>query len=93
MGSRTLLKRSLHLASASFPWLARAEIDEDAEGLLAVLRTRLESESPAVATEAFVCLLSTFVELLARLIGGMLTARALHEIWPAMFPPEVKETM
>jgi hypothetical protein len=53
----------------------------------------MESESPAVATEAFVCLLSTFVELLARLIGEVLAARVLHEVWPAMFPSEVKETM
>ena len=92
-GSRILLRRSLHLASASFPWLARAEIPEDAEDLGAVLQARMESESPAAVTEAFACLLSTFVELLARLIGDALTARVLHEVWPAVFPSEVKETM
>ncbi len=92
-GSRTLLRRSLHLASASFPWLGRAENHDDAEGLWAILRMRLEAEPPAVATEAFVCVLSTFVELLARLIGDALTARVLHEVWPAMFASEVKETM
>jgi hypothetical protein len=92
-GSRTLFVRGLHLASASFPWLARAEVQEDAGDPWAGLRTRMESESPAVATEAFVCLLSTFVGLLARLIGDVLAARVLHEVWPAMFRPEVKETM
>jgi hypothetical protein len=91
-GSRTLLKRSVHLASASFPWLARAEIPDGAEGG-ATLRTRMESESPGEATEAFVCLLTTFFELLARLIGEVLAARVLHEVWPAMFPSDVKETM
>jgi hypothetical protein len=93
MGSRTLLKRSLYLASASFPWLAPPEISEDADGVGAALRARLESQSPAVATEAFACLLSTFIDLLARLIGDVLAARVLHETWPAIFSPEVKESL
>jgi hypothetical protein len=92
-GSRVLLKRSMHLTSASFPWLARVELQGDAESLWAGLRASMEGESPAAATAAFVCLLTRFVELLARLIGDALTARVLHEIWPALFASEAKESM
>lgn len=92
VGMRTLLARSVALTSARFPWLANtipntAPVDDP----WASLRTALELQDPHAAGEAFVDLLSTFVELLGRLLGEGLAVRLLHEVWPEVFR-EVKET-
>jgi hypothetical protein len=96
IGIRTLLDRSVRLASASFPWLASATTStitsKGSDAPAAALRTCLESQAPDVATEAFVLVLSTLVGLLVKLIGAGLVTRVLHELWPAIVSDDVKET-
>jgi hypothetical protein len=91
LGTRTLLARSVALMSARRPWLANT-LPAAAEPPWAALRTAMELQDPNTASEAFVDLLSTFVGLLARLIGDELVARLLQEVWPQVFPHAVKET-
>jgi hypothetical protein len=85
IGTRTLLARSAVLTSARFPWLAGAIPRTAAsDAPWAALGAVLERQDPHTASEAFVVLLTTFVELLGRLIGDALVARLLHELWPEL---------
>lgn len=87
IGVRTLLARSAALTSARFPWLASAIPRTASAGSpWAALRVAMESQDPPTASEGFVDLLTTFIELLGRLIGDALVARLLHELWPELFP-------
>jgi len=91
IGVRTLLARSAALTSARFPWLADAIPRTASAGSpWAALRLAMESQDPQTASEAFVDLLATFIELLGRLIGDALVARLLHELWPELFPSPAK---
>jgi hypothetical protein len=91
IGVRTLLARSAALTSGRFPWLASAIPRTASAGLpWAALRVAMESQDPQTASEAFVDLLATFIELLGRLIGDALVARLLHELWPELFPSPAK---
>jgi hypothetical protein len=90
-GTRTILERSVHLASGSLPWLVSARTSAGRDGAAAALHTCFESQSPAAATEGFVLILSTFVGLLGRLIGEGLVTRVLHQLWPSVFPEGTKE--
>lgn len=88
-GIRTLFRRSLSLASAEFPWLAiTAEEAPGAVSPAVALRIALQSESPDVARHAFGVLLTTFLGLLARLIGEPLVRSMLQEVWPEVFRSE-----
>lgn len=87
MGVRTLLARSATLTSARFPWLASAiPRTAAASSPWAALGAAMESQDPQTASDAFVDLLATFIDLLGRLIGDALVARLLHELWPEVFP-------
>lgn len=93
IGTHALLARSAVLTSARFPWLAGAiPRTASADSPWAALRAAMEQQEPQVASDAFVDLLSTFIELLGRLIGDGLAARLLHELWPELFPHGAKET-
>ena len=89
-GIRTLLDRSVRLASASYPWLGSASTGSD--GPAAALHICLVSQPADVATEGFVLVLSTLVGLLVKLIGEGLVTRVLHELWSTMFPEEVRRS-
>lgn len=92
-GVRALLARSVALSSTTFPWLASTiSIVRPADVPWASLRAAMEKQDPRTIHEAFGALLSTFVELLARLIGEGLVAHLLHDVWPEVFPSAVKET-
>jgi hypothetical protein len=91
IGTRTLLARSAVVTSARYPWLASAiPRTASADSPWAALRAALESQDPHTASEAFVDLLTTFIELLGRLIGDALVASVLLEVWPELFPPTAK---
>lgn len=91
IGVRTLLARSATLTSVRFPWLASAiPTTASAGSPWAALRVAMESRDPQTASDAFVDLLATFIELLGRLIGDALVARLLHELWPELFPSPAK---
>ena len=93
-GIRTLFDRCLIKASAQFPWLANAKSMPGGPGedAWSALRTALEHQDPDTACEAFVLLLVTFIGLLERLIGEGLVERLLHEVWPAVFLTQERET-
>ena len=94
IGVRTLLARSAALTSARFPWLASAIPRTASAGSpWAALKAAMESQDPQTASDAFVDLLATFIELLGRLIGDALVARLLHELWPELFPSPAKRPL
>ena len=80
-GVEALFSRSLYLTALTFPWLVLAGEQEDNTVLLAIFRARLESQEPAVVTEASYVLLVTFTELLETLIGESLTDRLVGPVW------------
>lgn len=90
-GVEVLFKRSLHVTSRDYPWLARAGEGGDATAQSAVLRARFEARDPAAATEASYALLVTFTELLASMIGGSLTDRLLDPVWAPPSPGQEQE--
>ncbi len=80
-GMAALYDRSLHLAAASYPWLAAPdESDPPAVGP-AALKSALARRSSAVATAGASAFLQTFHELLASLVGDSLTERLLRPVW------------
>jgi hypothetical protein len=91
-GVDVLFKRSLHLTSTTFPWLAIAGDRGDSAALLASLKTRLAGREKDVAAEASHTLLVTFTELLAALIGESLTERLLGPVWAPPSPASEQET-
>jgi len=93
-GIRTLFDRCLIKAGAQFPWLVQAKSvpGGTSDEAWSALRTALEHQDPDTACEAFVLLLVTFIGLLERLIGEGLVERLLHEVWPAVFLTQERET-
>lgn len=89
-----LVQRSVVLASAKLPWLAPAPSRRPVGAVTTTqaLRDAMEREEPAAITEAFAIILSELVDLLVRLIGEGLVERLLHEVWPTVFVPDVKDT-
>lgn len=87
-GIRVLLKRSIVLATARFPWLAGVPRSEDASAL----RDALVQQDPVVVVDAFVVILSAFVDLLGKLIGETLVKRLVNEVWPGFFAQAAKDT-
>jgi hypothetical protein len=87
-GVELLLKRSLVLASAQFPWLVAGSSHGDATSQLRGALAPRDAES---LVDAFVAVLSTFVGLLERLIGAGLVDRLLAEVWPAVFVQVAKD--
>ncbi len=82
LGTRALFERALHLAAVAFPRLREVK----GEAPFEALRLMLASETAAIAMEAGVHALDTFVELLARFIGEPLVTSLLREVWPGQLP-------
>lgn len=93
-GIRTLFDRCLVKASVQYPWLASAKSMPGGAGedSWSSLRSAMEPQDPDNVREAFVLLLVTFIGLLERLIGEGLVERLLHEVWPAVFRTQERET-
>lgn len=87
-GVRMLFKRSLMLAAAQFPWLARVPTSENASEL----RDTFAQQDPAAIADAFVVILCVFVGLLEKLIGEPLVNRLIDEVWPGIFAQPAKDT-
>ena len=93
-GSLTVFRRAVALSSAKFPWLPYARINSGERTDAAPfesLRVVLAVETPDVAMDAFVVILSSYINLLGRLIGDELVLRLLHEVWPTIFAQDKKE--
>ena len=93
MGSRAIFNRSLLLTRRRFPWMASVLGTAGlppGESPWAPLRAAMELQDPETAVRGFAELLSTFVELLGRLIGDLFASRLLEEAWPELFGPGEK---
>ena len=80
-GVDAILKRSLHLTSVAFPWMAIPDAQVDLDSLPVRINVLLAGRDPVAAEQAGSSLLITFTELLATLIGNPLTRRLLDPVW------------
>ncbi len=83
-GIRTLLARSLALASAEVPWLRAVQVKVD--GCLEMkdeLQARVDPEQMA---EGNVILVAQLLGLLVAFIGENLTLGLVREVWPKLPP-------
>jgi hypothetical protein len=87
-GFDSLYSRSLHLCGKQFPWLTPAEDSTPPSSRFLPLKLSLDDHDNYLATEASVALLTTFVDILAMLIGELLTSSILRSAWGA----DVSET-
>lgn len=90
-GFKALFDRSLHLASASHPWLASPHATTAEHSRLEALKFALQARDCDEATPAAVLLLYTFTELLFTLIGRDLTMNILRTAWGDAFEKAVQE--
>lgn len=89
-GVEALFKRSLHLTSATFPWLASPDGERNAS-LTARVAIRLDGCEADTAAQASHSLLVTFTELLGTLIGLSLTQRLLAPVWRPPSPESARQ--
>lgn len=80
-GFQSLYSRSVHLAGVAFPWLAPTHSTQLTESRFTGLIMSLEGRDSAEAGEASIALLITFIDILAMLIGDLLTAGILRAAW------------
>lgn len=91
-GVEALFKRSLHLASATFPWMTPSGEGMGSASLPARVMILLAACEPDTAAQASYSLLTTFTELLATLIGHSLTKRLLAPAWTSPSHVAAQET-
>jgi len=89
-GVDAILRRSLYLVSAAFPWLTSPDEHVDHESLPVRISVRFAGRDSVVVEQASCSFLITFTELLATLIGNSLTRRLLASVWVAA-PPVVEQ--
>lgn len=80
-GFRSLYARSIHLVSATFPWMEHASSLQPADSRFDGLKTSFEGRSLTEISEASMTLLITFIDILAALIGEPLTISILRSAW------------
>lgn len=79
-GFQSLYERSLYLTGITSPWIAEGHFSQT-DFPFANLKTCLESRDATEASEANIVLLLTFLDILASLIGNVLTESILQSIW------------
>lgn len=80
-GFQSLYKRSLHLASATFPWMdPNSSLPQNGSDFTG-LKKCLAGQDATNAGEASIALLITFIDILALLIGELLTSSILRLAW------------
>ncbi len=67
-GFNALYARSLFLAQSTFPWLATGPVAPQSDNRFAGLKTSLEAQNSAQASEATTLLLITFTDILSSLM-------------------------
>lgn len=90
-GFAALYDRSLHLASASHPWLAPDDPPAGTHSRFARLKSGLQERQPDDAQAASVLLLTTFTDVLVTLIGQQLTTNILRAAWGDAYEPAAQE--
>ncbi len=72
VGFQSLYNRSLHKTHVTFPWLG-AISQQTIGSQFSGLATSLQTRDPAEAGQASIMLLNTFMSILAKLVGEILT--------------------
>lgn len=85
-GFTSLYARSQYLVHSTFPWLPINLSVSQAEHRFEELKICLAGQSPALARQANVLLLTTFTDILATLIGEELTTSILQLAWGNNLP-------
>lgn len=80
-GFQSLYSRSVHLTNVTFPWLMLSHPSQQADSRFAGLKISLEGRDFTEASEASIALLTTFIDILALLIGEPLTTSILRSAW------------
>ncbi len=83
-GFQSLYARSVYLANKSFPWLTPVLPAQETAVRFGILKTSLIAQSGIDATQvglASAALLTTFIDILAVLIGEALTTGILRSAW------------
>ena len=80
-GFQSLYARSVHLTSATFPWMVLSHPWQRSDSRFPDLKISFEGRDLAEAGEASVTLLITFIDILALLIGELLTTSILRAAW------------
>jgi hypothetical protein len=80
-GFQSLYTRSTHLASVKFSWVVFNHPWQRSESRFAGLQISLEKQDLTEASEASIALLTTFIDILALLIGEPLTTSILRSAW------------
>ncbi len=91
LGMDVLLRRSLDLTSANYPWLEPTTKAADRAAMRASLNALLAERAPDVAEKVESTVLTTFVELLANLIGQSLAERLASAGWSPSLPAAERE--
>ncbi|MFU8789213.1 MAG: hypothetical protein ACNA7G_09285 [Methylobacter sp.] len=80
-GFESLYARSVFLTQSTYPWLSAGSASSPPHQRFALLKTSLEQQTPAQASEANHLLLITFTDILVSLIGEQLTTSILRSAW------------
>jgi hypothetical protein len=80
-GFQSLYSRSVHLTSATFPWMVSSHPWQRTDSRFPDLKISFEGRDFAEASEASITLLITFIDILAVLIGEFLTTSILRSAW------------
>lgn len=80
-GFQSLYSRSVHLTSVTFPWIMLSHSSRPADSGFAELKICYGGRHITEASEASITLLITFIDILALLIGELLTTRILRSAW------------
>lgn len=80
-GFESLFARSLHLNNVIFPWLLSVHSSQQSHFRFTGLKISLESRDITESVAASTALLITFIDILALLIGELLTVSILRSAW------------
>ena len=86
LGSTGLFRRSVRQTQAVFPLYAEVLHDEQ-NGMLNAVGASLRTQTPDVAREASIALLTAYFHLLGSFIGERLTRQLILEAWPELLAP------
>ena len=80
-GFQSLYARSLRLNSVAFPWMVLSHPWQRTDSRFPDLRISFEGRDSTEISEASIALLITFIDILAILIGELLTTSILRSAW------------
>ncbi|MEC5217205.1 hypothetical protein RCH09_002162 [Actimicrobium sp. GrIS 1.19] len=81
LGFQSLFARSCHLARRVHPWLRASSSQDRIEIHFADLQGSLQDRADEEAGEASILLLITLIDIIATLIGELLTSSILRSAW------------